>query len=192
MPGGDPSALKLLMSGRNRAYIDFLVKQAKNAHFVCSVCEGALLLAVAGLLDGFEATTHWSFVPCLKQFPKIKVAEGHPRFVVDGNRVTGGGISSGLDEAFKLVELIASYGPRPAGPAGDAVLSGPAGGEHPAARGRVPVQLVALRVSCRPATRVLRRRVTNDCRGSSNLEKARPRWTRDRVARRRRTRRLVR
>jgi transcriptional regulator GlxA family with amidase domain len=98
------------MSGANRAYVDFLVKQAKNAHFVCSVCEGALLLAAAGLLDGFEATTHWAFVPCLKRFPRIKVVEGHPRFVVDGNRVTGGGISSGLDEAFKLVELIAGYG----------------------------------------------------------------------------------
>jgi transcriptional regulator GlxA family with amidase domain len=108
VPGGDPAALKRLMT-RPSPYLDFLVTVSKNAHFICSVCEGALLLAQAGLLDGFEATTHWAFVPCLKRFPKIKVVEGHPRFVLDGNRLTGGGISSGLDEALKLVELIASY-----------------------------------------------------------------------------------
>jgi transcriptional regulator GlxA family with amidase domain len=67
------------------------------------------LLAAAGLLDGYEATTHWAFIPCLKQFPKIKVVEGYPRFVLDRNRLTGGGISSGLDEALKLVELLAGY-----------------------------------------------------------------------------------
>ena len=68
-----------------------------------------MLLAKAGLLDGFQATTHWAFIPCFKQFPKIKVAEGNPRFVVDRNRITGGGVSSGLDESLKLVELIAGY-----------------------------------------------------------------------------------
>jgi transcriptional regulator GlxA family with amidase domain len=71
--------------------------------------QGALLLAAAGLLDGYEATTHWAFIPCLKEFPQVKVVEGYPRFVVDRNRITGGGISSGLDEALKLVELLSSY-----------------------------------------------------------------------------------
>jgi cyclohexyl-isocyanide hydratase len=108
VPGGDTEALKVLMNGPN-SYLDFLVAMAKNARYVTSVCEGALLLAAAGLLDGYEATTHWAFVPCLKQFPKVKVVEGHPRFVVDGNRVTGGGISSGLDEALKLIELLTCY-----------------------------------------------------------------------------------
>jgi transcriptional regulator GlxA family with amidase domain len=108
VPGGDPAALKLLMSGPP-AYLNFLVRVSAHARYVASVCEGALLLAKAGLLDGYEATTHWYFVPCLKQFPKIKVVEGHPRFVVDRNRVTGGGISSGLDEALKLIELLGGY-----------------------------------------------------------------------------------
>jgi transcriptional regulator GlxA family with amidase domain len=107
VPGGDPAALKKMMN--NRAYLNFLITRSENARFVTSVCEGALLLAKAGLLDGFEATTHWAFIPCLKQFPAVKVVEGYPRFVVDRNRVTGGGISSGLDEALKLVELISSY-----------------------------------------------------------------------------------
>jgi len=109
VPGGDPSALKKLMTDSKRTYLDFLCSSSRKARFVTSVCEGALLLAAAGLLDGYEATTHWAFIPCLKEFPKIKVVEGHPRFVVDRNRITGGGISSGLDEAFKLVELLSSY-----------------------------------------------------------------------------------
>ena len=109
VPGGDPAALKVLMSGDDRSYLDFLIARSRTARFVCSVCEGALLLAAAGLLDGYLATTHWAFIPCLKEFPRVKVAEGTPRFVVDRNRVTGGGISSGLDEALKLVVLLSSY-----------------------------------------------------------------------------------
>jgi transcriptional regulator GlxA family with amidase domain len=109
VPGGDPDALKALMTDPCRTYLDFLVAVSQNARYVASVCEGALLLAQAGLLDGYEATTHLAFIPCLKKLPKVKVVEGHPRFVVDRNRVTGGGISSGLDEALKLVELLSSY-----------------------------------------------------------------------------------
>ena len=109
VPGGDPSALKKLMNDPARTYLDFLITRSRKARFVCSVCEGALLLAQAGLLDGYEATTHWAFIPCLQKFPAIKVVAGYPRFVVDRNRVTGGGISSGLDEALKLIELLSSY-----------------------------------------------------------------------------------
>ena len=108
VPGGDPAALKRLMTDEKRRYLDFLVRQSKNARIVASVCEGALLLAAAGLLDGYRATTHWAFIPCLKRFPKVRVVRGHPRFVVDGNRITGGGISSGLDEALRLIEILTS------------------------------------------------------------------------------------
>jgi cyclohexyl-isocyanide hydratase len=108
VPGGDPEALKRLMNDRTRTYLDFLITRSRRARWVTSVCEGALLLAKAGLLDGYKATTHWAFIPCLKKFPAIKVVKGYPRFVVDRNRVTGGGVSSGLDEALKLVELLSS------------------------------------------------------------------------------------
>ncbi len=104
VPGGDPTKLQEMM--RDKCYLNFLRDQSAAASFVTSVCEGALLLARAGLLDGYNATTHWAFIPCLKSFPKIKVADGYPRFVVDRNRVTGGGISSGLDEALELITLI--------------------------------------------------------------------------------------
>ena len=109
VPGGDPSALNQIMTDPKRTYLDFLITRSAKARYVTSVYEGAMLLAQAGLLDGYLATTHWAFIACFKRFPAIKVAEGYPRFVVDRNRVTGGGISSGLDEALKMVELLAGY-----------------------------------------------------------------------------------
>lgn len=110
VPGGDPKDLARLMSGPDTAYLGFLRSRSAGARYVASVCEGALLLAAAGLLDGYRATTHWAFVPCLKSFPAIRVAPGHPRFVVDRDRVTGGGISSGLDEALEMIRLLAGQG----------------------------------------------------------------------------------
>jgi cyclohexyl-isocyanide hydratase len=107
VPGGEPDALKWIMTGGGGAYLEFFKSSSAKAKYVCSVCEGALPLAQAGLLDGYEVTTHWLFIPCLKRFPNIRVAPGTPRFVLDRNRLTGGGISSGLDEALKLVELLA-------------------------------------------------------------------------------------
>ena len=50
--------------------------------------------------DDHDATTHWAFVKCLQRFPKIRVDTKHERYVVSGNVLTGGGISSGLDEAL--------------------------------------------------------------------------------------------
>jgi cyclohexyl-isocyanide hydratase len=107
VPGGGPDSLQKMMG--DTRYLNFLRGQSAAAEYVTSVCEGALLLASAGLLDGYEATTHWYFIPCLKEFKKIKVADGFPRFVVDRNRVTGGGISSGLDEALELIARVSSY-----------------------------------------------------------------------------------
>jgi cyclohexyl-isocyanide hydratase len=105
VPGGDPASLVCLMHQSPRTYLDFVAGQSQGAAMTCSVCEGALLLAAAGLLNGYKATTHWAFIPCLSAWPKVKVARGHPRFVHDRNRLTGGGISAGLDEALKLIEL---------------------------------------------------------------------------------------
>ena len=107
VPGGDLTDLARMM--KDDAYKGFLNDQAKAAQWVTSVCEGALILASAGLLKGYEATTHWAFVNCLKSFEGITVADGYPRFIVDRNRVTGGGISSGLDEALELAARISSY-----------------------------------------------------------------------------------
>ena len=107
VPGGDPASLARIIDDPEQTYLDFLVRQAAASRYVCSVCEGALLLAAAGLLEGCRVTTHWAFIPYLiDNYPQITVADGHPRFVLDRNRLTGGGISSGLDEALKLIELL--------------------------------------------------------------------------------------
>ena len=106
VPGGSPGALATIMKALDSQYLRYLRQIAAGAKWVCSVCEGALLLARAGLLDGHEATTHWAFVECLKRFPAVKVDSARRRFVVSGNRLTGGGISSGLDEALELISLL--------------------------------------------------------------------------------------
>lgn len=105
VPGGDPEVLGEIMSDPDSPYLAYLRQVAAGAKWVCSVCEGALLLARAGLLDHHKATTHWAFVECLKRFP-IDVDTTNQRFIVSGNRLTGGGISSGLDEALKLITLL--------------------------------------------------------------------------------------
>jgi len=73
---------------------------------ITSVCTGALFLAADVLLQGFRATTHWNYKSILAMFPGVSVADGYPRFVIDANRITGGGISSGLDEAMAMVALL--------------------------------------------------------------------------------------
>jgi cyclohexyl-isocyanide hydratase len=109
VPGGEPGSLaRIIAEDKKSPYLDFLKQQAAQSRWICSVCEGALLLAAAKLLDGFRVTTHWAFIPYLMaHHPMVQVADGHPRFVIDRDRITGGGISSGLDEALKLIELLA-------------------------------------------------------------------------------------
>lgn len=106
VPGGaDPVQVLLQGHPGGNAYLDFLIKQAKRATLVCSVCTGALLLAGAGLLDGHVATTHWAYKDVLRLFP-VQVVDDYRRYVQSGNRITGGGISSGLDEALYIVSVL--------------------------------------------------------------------------------------
>jgi len=110
VPGGDPDALVVMMRNPDHPYFQYLRQIAARTTWVCSVCEGALLLGRAGLLDGHKATTHWHEINCLRKFKGITEVETNKRYVVSqnasGNRLTGGGISSGLDEALKLIMLL--------------------------------------------------------------------------------------
>lgn len=107
VPGGTADALALILNDPESAYTAYVKRAGENAEWVCSVCEGAILLANAGLLEGHDITTHWEALGCFSTFKDVNVLSGSPRYVKSGNRVTGAGISSGLDEALFLVELIA-------------------------------------------------------------------------------------
>ena len=82
----------------------FLRRQAAGARYITSVCTGALVLGAAGLLQGYKATTHWSAMPYLERFGAIPTAT---RVCVDRNRVTGGGVTAGIDFGLTLVSILA-------------------------------------------------------------------------------------
>lgn len=79
--------------------LNFLKTKAENSKFITSVCTGSLVLAAAGLLNGYKATTHWLSLDVLKLFP---VQISGERFVRDRNRITGGGVTAGIDFALFL------------------------------------------------------------------------------------------
>ncbi len=99
VPGGPGQ--NALMS--DAELMNFLTDQASTAGWMTSVCTGSLLLAAAGLLNGYKATCHWLSLDFLRMFPVEVVPD---RVVVDRNRVTGGGVTSGLDFAFILLALL--------------------------------------------------------------------------------------
>jgi cyclohexyl-isocyanide hydratase len=101
IPGG-PGTYTLLTDEEALAFVQ---KQAKSARYVTSVCTGALLLGAAGLLEGRRATTHWMSMELLKQFGATPINE---RVVIDGNVITGGGVTAGIDFALKVVAELAS------------------------------------------------------------------------------------
>ncbi len=82
------------------ATIDFVRRQGAGARWITSVCTGALVLGAAGLLDGYRAATHWAAMGFLEDFGAVPTDE---RVVIDRDRVTGGGVTAGLDFALTLV-----------------------------------------------------------------------------------------
>ncbi|WP_447760547.1 DJ-1/PfpI family protein [Sphingopyxis panaciterrae] len=99
VPGGHGVADALA----DAAAIDFIKRQAAGAQWVTSVCTGAFLLGRAGLLAGKRATTHWGYTHLL---PLVGATYAHARIVEDGNVVTSGGVTSGLDFALTLIARI--------------------------------------------------------------------------------------
>ncbi len=113
----------------------FLADRGSRARYVTSVCSGSLLLGAAGLLKGYKATSHWSAREALRMFEAEPV---DARVVVDRNRITGGGVTAGIDfglvllaklrgnEAAKLTQLAMEYDPDPPFDAGSPKSAGPA------------------------------------------------------------------
>lgn len=84
--------------------LTFVREQGQRAKWVTSVCTGSLLLGAAGLLDGYEATTHWAYVDLLEAFGARYVKR---RVLVDRNRITAGGVTAGIDFGLTLVAELA-------------------------------------------------------------------------------------
>jgi len=100
VPGG-PGVNELLTDGEVLAFVK---RAAASARWVTSVCTGALVLGAAGLLTGRRATTHWMSREFLRDFGATPVEE---RVVVDGNVITGGGVTAGIDFALQVVAEVA-------------------------------------------------------------------------------------
>ena len=84
--------------------IEFVRRQSSTAKYVTSVCTGAFILGVAGLLKGRRATTHWAFTGLL---PLVGATHEKARVVKDGNLITAGGVTSGIDFGLRVVADIA-------------------------------------------------------------------------------------
>jgi cyclohexyl-isocyanide hydratase len=84
--------------------IDFVRRQAKAAKYVTSVCTGAFVLGVAGLLKGRRATTHWAYTELL---PLVGATYEKARIVQDGNLFTAGGVTAGVDFGLSIAAEIA-------------------------------------------------------------------------------------
>lgn len=132
VPGGTSGTLAFI---EDEASLRFVAERGARATYVTSVCTGSLVLAAAGLLTGYRATSHWVTRELLAHAGAIPVDE---RVVIDRNRVTGAGVSAGLDmglamvakmrgdEYAKACQLLAEYDPKPPFSAGSPAGAGPA------------------------------------------------------------------
>lgn len=101
VPGGIGTRTEV----ENPRLIEWLRKTGERCRFVTSVCTGALLLHEAGFARGKRVTTHFNFVPKLRERGEVTVLE-HVRYVRDGNLVTAAGVSAGIDMTLWLIGQI--------------------------------------------------------------------------------------
>src|SRR5262250_1150202 len=101
IPGGTAGVVQAI---GDRETVEFVRQQSMTAKYVTSVCTGAFILGVAGLLKGRRATTHWAFTELL---PLVGATYEKARIVKDGNVITAGGVTSGIDFGLSVVAEIA-------------------------------------------------------------------------------------
>jgi len=102
VPGGVPGTLAMM---EDPDLIHYLKTKGSKAKFITSVCTGSLILAAAGLLKGYKATSYWATTEHLKYFGAIPTKG---RVVIDRNRITGGGVTAGIDFGLRIVGLLRS------------------------------------------------------------------------------------
>jgi cyclohexyl-isocyanide hydratase len=103
VPGGGEQVGTVM---QDPTYVNFVKSAGSQARLAGSICSGAFIVAAAGLFDGHEVTTYWSQRENLALFTSLTVSAGYPRWVISGNRFSGGGISSSIDLALELVNVI--------------------------------------------------------------------------------------
>ncbi|MDY6785953.1 MAG: DJ-1/PfpI family protein [Cyanobacteriota bacterium] len=130
VPGGGLGQVDVM---KDIEILNFLQQQAKSARYVTSICTGSMILAAAGLLQGYKATCHWAF---REQLAMLGVEVIPQRVVIDRDRVTGAGVTSGIDfgltllnllygeEVAKMAQLMMEYNPEPPFDAGTPETAG--------------------------------------------------------------------
>jgi len=136
VPGGTPGTEHMM---RDLEVLDFVADRGSRARYVTSVCTGSLILGAAGLLKGYRATSHWATRDIL---PLLGATPVDQRIVEDRNRITGGGVTSGIDFGLllasrlsdatyaQMLELINEYDPQPPFHAGNVRHAGPVLTKH--------------------------------------------------------------
>lgn len=117
--GGGPGQIAVM---QDPEVLKFLADRGSRAKYVTSVCSGSLVLGAAGLLQGYKASCHWALHPAIA---KVGAIPEQGRVVTDRNRVTGGGVTAGIDFALvllakllgediaKMTQLALEYDPTP-------------------------------------------------------------------------------
>ena len=100
VPGGGIGQIEVM---KDPEILDFLQRQSKSAQYMTSVCTGSMILAAAGLLQGYKATCHWAFRDQLAMLGAEVLPQ---RVVIDRDRITGAGVTSGIDFGFTLLGLL--------------------------------------------------------------------------------------
>jgi cyclohexyl-isocyanide hydratase len=130
VPGGLKGTIACMA---DRQVLDFVADRGRRARYVTSVCTGSVVLAAAGLLKGFRATSHWYVRDLL---PLMGATLDPARVVEDRNRITGGGVTAGIDFALTLAarltdearakraQLVIEYDPQPPFAAGSPEAAG--------------------------------------------------------------------
>lgn len=107
---------------KDRQFLDFISRAGATATYITAACTGSVLLAMAGLLEGYRAATYWPFYEPLLA---LGIEPSYERVCVDGNRITGGGVTAGIDfalrviaeikgqEAAEFTQLVLEYDPQP-------------------------------------------------------------------------------
>lgn len=155
IPGGLKGTIAML---QDDVALGYLAEAGAHARIVASDCTGSLILAAAGLLKGYRATSHWYVRDLL---PLMGAKLDPTRVVADRNRFTGGGVTAGIDlgltiaahlrgeEAARRIQLTLEYDPQPPFDSGSPQAAGEALSTD--VRGRRAPLIEAARQACAAA-----------------------------------------